>query len=121
MTRRATMNKQIESLKKYGVNIDETMKRFVNDEEFYLECMDMFFQDDSLEKLIKAIKENNNSVAFDAAHTLKGIVGNLGLEVLFEKVSTLVEELRDNRPINASKYLDEINEEYTKILNCINQ
>ncbi|HKK95663.1 MAG TPA: Hpt domain-containing protein [Anaerovoracaceae bacterium] len=109
------MGKRIENLRDYGIDFEEVMKRFVNDEAFYLECLDMFFQDDSMERLKESIEKKDTNAAFEAAHTLKGIVGNLGLKKLFEKVSMLVEELRLNKFDNANSMYQEIRSEYEVI------
>ena len=50
-----------------------------------------FLDDPSYGNLVKAVEEQNAEEAFRAAHTLKGICLNLGLDRLY-KVSALVNE-----------------------------
>ncbi|NCB93489.1 MAG: Hpt domain-containing protein [Clostridia bacterium] len=71
------------------------MERFVDDEEFYSDCLQSFMEEDpSFEGLGTALKEGKYSEAFDYAHTLKGVAGNLGLTPLFNAICGIVEPLR---------------------------
>ena len=47
--------------------------------------------------------------AFDAAHTLKGVLSNMGLTPLYDCVSAIVEPLREGR-------FDDTAEEYARLL-----
>lgn len=90
------MNQLFEVLERYGVNIQLTMERFVDDEDLYLTCLGMLIPDKNWEKLANALKVSDYNTAFEAAHTLKGIVGNLGLEPLYKRVCEIVAPLRAN-------------------------
>lgn len=83
-----------EKFEAYGGDYVTTMARFINNENMYLKFLDMLFQDENLEKLGKALEENDLQGAFEAAHTLKGVVGNMGLAPLFLAVCEIVEPLR---------------------------
>jgi HPt (histidine-containing phosphotransfer) domain-containing protein len=109
------MSKLTDALAEYGTDIEDVKKRFVNDEEFYRECLDMFLRDDSIEKLKVAIDNRDTQEAFNAAHTIKGIVGNLGLTPLFDAISDLVEDLRSDKMGNALKKYKNIDLEYEKV------
>ncbi|MBU3876048.1 Hpt domain-containing protein [Faecalicatena sp. AGMB00832] len=78
----------------YGGDYQATMARFVNKEDMYLKFLDMLFQDDNMQKLGEALEAGNMKSAFEAAHTLKGVVGNMGLAPLFTSVCTILEPLR---------------------------
>lgn len=79
---------------KYGADCTTVMARFMNNEALYLRLLGMLFQDDNLEKLCAALEVNDLSGAFEAAHTLKGVVGNLGLTPLYRALEKLAEPLR---------------------------
>lgn len=79
----------------YGGNYGITMERFVGNEAVYLRIFNMLFQDENMGKLGLALSENNLEAAFEAAHALKGVAGNLGLEPLYQAVCQLVEPLRN--------------------------
>lgn len=66
-----------------------------------------FLHDPSWDELHHAWKGNDVPAAFRAAHTLKGISANLGLDVLYKAASDLVEQLRitDTLPEDAALVL----------------
>ena len=78
----------------YGADYNSTMARFMGKEAMYVKCLDMLFKDDNLEKLGTALEQQDYEAAFAAAHTLKGVVGNMGLTPLFNAVCAIVESLR---------------------------
>lgn len=78
----------------YGADYQATMDRFMNNKAMYLRLLDMLFQDDTMRQLGAALEAGNLREAFDAAHTLKGVVGNMGLTPLSRAISAIVEPLR---------------------------
>ncbi|MCB6200470.1 Hpt domain-containing protein [Extibacter muris] len=78
----------------YGADYAGAMGRFMNNEGLYVRLLGMLFQDDNLENLGAALEMNDLGTAFEAAHTLKGVVGNLGLTPLYQALEKLVEPLR---------------------------
>lgn len=88
----------------YGADYKTTMVRFLGNETMYLKFLDMMFRDDNFQKLGDALKEGNYAEAFAAAHTLKGVVGNMGLTPYFEAVCAIVEPLRAGE--SRSDYLE---------------
>jgi len=86
-----------EKLSAVGVNWVEVMERFVDDEELYESCLLAFMEDDSFSGLELSLLQKDYAAAFDYAHTLKSVAGNLGLSEFFKVICTLVEALRNNR------------------------
>ncbi|MEG0894395.1 MAG: Hpt domain-containing protein, partial [Oscillospiraceae bacterium] len=76
------MNNFNKKLIEYGVPFTEVMERFVNDEELYCSCFQSFLEDSSFVALSTAIQLKDYNMAFEYAHTLKGVAGNLGLTPL---------------------------------------
>lgn len=91
----ATMQEILEA---YGVDYQTTMDRFMGNEKLYLRLLDMLFADTNLEKLGTALEAGDLPSAFEAAHTLKGVVGNMGLTPLYQAVCAIVEPLRAKAP-----------------------
>lgn len=83
-----------EKLIAMGVPYDEVMERFVYDEDFYFDYLHQFTRDQQMTLLEEALRDNRPEEAFQAAHTLKGLMGNLGLNFLVECIAPLVEMLR---------------------------
>lgn len=98
-----------ENLEAYGVDYQTTMNRFMGNEKMYLKLLNLLFQDDNLQKLGKALDEKNYTAAFEAAHTLKGVVGNMGLTPLYQEVCAIVE------PLRAKKHRDDYSVLYQNI------
>lgn len=78
----------------YGADYELTMSRFLGDETKYLRFLDLLFLDDNLQTLGDALAAGDLDGAFGAAHTLKGISGNLGLTPLYNAVCEIVAPLR---------------------------
>ena len=77
-----------------GVPYEEVMERFLEDEGFYFDYLHEFTRDSYFQLLEEALAEGQAVEAFHAAHTLKGLMSNLGLLPLVEAISPLVEVLR---------------------------
>lgn len=111
-----------EAFENYGGNYASTMPRFMNNETMYLKFMNMLFNDDNLNKLETAINENDLNGAFEAAHTLKGVVANMGLTPLYNAICVIVEPLRTrSQEADYAQILDEIKQEYAKLEELSNQ
>lgn len=78
----------------YGGDYQNTMERFMGNEAMYRRILDMLFKDDNLQKLGDTLEAGDLGGAFEAAHALKGVVGNMGLTPLYKAVCTIVEPLR---------------------------
>ncbi|MBS5062653.1 MAG: Hpt domain-containing protein [Hungatella hathewayi] len=100
----------------YGGDYDVTMSRFMGKETLYMKILGMMFQDENLKKLGTAIEENDLDAAFEAAHTLKGVAGNLGLTPFYDSVCRIVEPIRnrEEREDYARMY-QEIQDEFSRV------
>ena len=78
----------------YGADYDVTLRRFLGNESMYLRLLGLLPGDGNLEKLGAALDAGDLDRAFEAAHTLKGVAGNLGLAPFYEAVCAIVEPLR---------------------------
>ncbi|WP_418667229.1 Hpt domain-containing protein [Allofournierella sp.] len=87
-----------EAFQKYGADYETTMPRFMGSEQMYLKILAMLPRDENLHKLDRALQAGDYHAAFDAAHTLKGMAGNLGLTPLYEAVCAIIEPLRTGSP-----------------------
>lgn len=88
------MRTELEKLKSAGCDIDGALDRFLQDEEFYMECYEQVLLDENFEELGNALQTHQVEKAFDCAHALKGVIANMGLTPLFELVVAIVEPLR---------------------------
>ena len=74
-------------------------------EERVKKYLGMFLRDESFGKLQAAMESGDMGAAFAAAHTLKGVCGNLAFTRLRIVVSDLTEDLRNGRDIPHAKQL----------------
>ncbi len=88
------MSKLIDELTAMGCEMKGTMSRFLDDEEFYEECFSESLRGKDFEELGKALEEGRVDDAFKAAHTLKGMISNMGLTSMMDVVVPIVEALR---------------------------
>lgn len=90
----------IEELKNWGCDVEDAMTRFLDDEEFYVTCLYTMVQDPAYGRLGEALRAGDVQEAFEQAHTLKGVLSNMGLTPIYEIVIQLVEPLRNGNGDN---------------------
>ncbi|MBQ1312913.1 MAG: Hpt domain-containing protein, partial [Blautia sp.] len=83
-----------EKLKEYGADTEQGLGRCVNNESFYLRMVNMGLNDANFDKLKNAVNSGDVKEAFEAAHALKGVIGNLALTPIYTPLSKLTELLR---------------------------
>ena len=101
----------LDELAAYGANVEEGLSRCMGNEDFYLRLVGMAKSEGGFDQLEQALAENNLRAAFEAAHSLKGVLANLALTPLFEPVSEITELLRAETPMDYSELLEKINTE----------
>lgn len=84
----------LDDLRSMGVNVDEALKRCLDNEEFYFKMIDKCLNDDNFARLGQALDDGDMDQAFEYAHAIKGVVSNLSLTPLQEKISELTDLLR---------------------------
>ena len=84
----------LDTLKAYGANTAEGLRRCMNNESFYLRLVKKIPGDANFPKLYDAVDKGELDIAFEAAHALKGITGNLSLTPIFAPISEITEMLR---------------------------
>ena len=109
----------IRKLTDYGVDMNTTLDRFLDDKEFYIECIEAFLEETTFDDLENAIEEKDYTQAFAHAHNLKGVLSNLGLKPILEPTSILVEKLRDQEYDDVASDLSKILNERDKFLSLV--
>ena len=77
-----------------GGNYEDVLTR-LRSEKLVQKFIFKFLDDESHKNLHRALEEKNYEEAFRAAHTIKGVCQNLGLEQLYAASSKLADDLRD--------------------------
>ena len=106
----------------FGGNYEEVLNRLRADDRI-MRFLKMALNDGSYQLLIDSIDTNNADEAFRAAHTLKGVCGNLSITKLGESSSALCEYLREKRVIDDTvlAMLPKVKEDYELTINSIKQ
>ncbi len=84
-------------LEEGGADVETTLKRFMGNDAIYQKFLGKFPADPNYANLGIHIEAGAFEEAYKCAHALKGVVGNLGLTPIFNRVSELVEELRNKK------------------------
>ncbi len=84
----------LDVLKSLGVDTDKGLAMCMGNEALYLKLVNSVPTEKRFDDLAKAIDEGNLDAAFDAAHALKGVLGNLSLTPLYDKIAEITELLR---------------------------
>ena len=98
----------IETLKNFGADTDEGLARCFGMEDFYLKLVATVPDEGNFDRLAEAIRANDLDTAFECAHALKGVLGNLSLTPIYTPVSEMTEQLRAHAQADYSAGLDEI-------------
>ena len=98
----------IEALKEYGANVEEGLGRCLGNEAFYFRFITMAVGDANFERLRDAAAAGDFEAAFESAHALKGVLGNLSLTPLYDAVSAATELLRARTDMDYSEMVGEI-------------
>lgn len=102
------MSALLQELKSWGCDIDGAMERFIGDEELYETCLHTVLEDKAFAGLETALREGKTEEAFDCAHTLKGVLANMGLTPMLDIVVRIVEPLRAGRVENLLPLYEEL-------------
>lgn len=84
----------LEQLQAANVDTKGALERFIGNAELYIQFLDKFQSDETIELVHAAAEANNWDDLFFAAHTMKGMAGNLGLTRLYEASAETVRLLR---------------------------
>lgn len=102
-----------EILEQNGFDVQGALRRFINNDTLYQQCLNKFLDDASYGQLQEALKQGDCQTAFHKAHTMKGFVSNLGMVELYEAVSAVVEMLRAGN-MEVSQQMQALEEIYDK-------
>ena len=98
----------MEKLRDFGANAAEGLGRCMNNEAFYFRMIGLSIADSGFETLRQAVDAGDLDRAFEAAHALKGVLGNLSLTPLYQPASELTELLRAKTEADYAAYVTEL-------------
>ena len=105
-------------LKENGVDLNATMARFMGMEAMYKKFLFRFTDDPNYGELKKCMESGDVDKAYVAAHTLKGVAGNLGLGDLYASSAALADVLRQ-RGSRTEELFAKVTDNYHQICEVI--
>ena len=95
----------IDALKTYGADVNDGLARCMNNQDFYFRLIEKALEDKNFAALEDALANKDLPAAFEAAHSLKGVTGNLALTPIYSPILEMTELLREGKEIDYSDYL----------------
>ena len=102
------------------MDVEGALARFCGNSALYEKFLGKFLQDDNFKKIGAAVEAEDSQEMLIAAHTLKGVAGNLGLNGLMEACAEMVSQLRSNSMEGALAAYPAMKEKYEKVCEAIN-
>ena len=93
-------------LSEFGANVEEGLRRCVNNEALYLKLVEKTIRDPSFDELREAAEKGDLERGFELAHSLKGVTANLSLTPLFTPISEITELFRNRTEADYSPFID---------------
>ena len=104
-----------------GIDVDDALHRFMERDDLFVRFMKDYLEDDNLEKMKSSLAYGNVGDAFNYAHTLKGVAGNLSMKGMLKDLVPVVEILRIGSTEGIDDYIKAISDDNVKILDVINK
>lgn len=102
-----------------GINVDDALRRLMNNETLLVRVLLRFTNDTNFAALQKAVAEDRVQDAFVAAHTLKGVAGNLSIEPVYLLSSDITEALRAGDLQTARDAMPLLEEKYRAVITAL--
>ena len=100
----------VDKLQQFGADTKDGLGRCFGNEALYLRLTATIPAEANFDKLRDAISENDLDTAFEAAHALKGVLGNLSLTPLYDPIIEITELLRSRTQTDYQPLLTQIEE-----------
>ncbi len=105
----------VENLREFGADVDEGIKRCLDDESFYIDLVQSVIPDTRFEELEQLIADGDLDKAFEVAHALKGMYGNMSLKPIYDPVCEITEHLRGREKIDYTPFINEAKAQKQKL------
>lgn len=109
----------IEKIKAAGIDYDAGVRRFCGNAEKYERYLLKFFDDTTFADLHQSLTAARYDEAFNQAHTLKGVLGNLSIDVLYRRMCEVTELLRTHRTDDLAEKMAECEASYRSVEDAV--
>ena len=108
-----------EQLRRAGIDADGLLERFMGSEALAERFLKQFPSDCNMQQLTAALAAGDNQAALTAAHTLKGVCGNLSMNRLYELLTRQVAAMRADDWQGANALMPEITQAYRQVIQLL--
>lgn len=108
-------------LEQAGIDVEEAAARFMNNDGLMMRFLLKFPQDQNFENLRRALAAGDAEGAFKAAHTLKGVAGNLSLKEVYAQAAILSDTLRGGDLVTAAAQMPPLEAAYRRVVDALAQ
>ena len=106
----------LQALNEYGADTAQGLSRCMGNEAFYLRLVGMLAKDGHTQELADALARRDLDAAFDAAHSLKGVLANLALTPALTPILEITEDLRARKDMDYQPLMDRIQTEMGRLM-----
>lgn len=106
----------IDSLREFGADVDTGLARCLGKEDFYLRMVGLALKDTRFTSIKEELDARNFAAAFEMAHALKGVIGNLALTPVYEPIAEMTELLRARTDMDYAPLYEKMKNNYEKLL-----
>lgn len=99
-----------------GIDYDNALRRFAGKEVLYEKYLVKFKEDNHLELALEAKEKENYEEMLKAIHTMKGVVGTLGMTALFQACAVVVNAIRAKELDNMDELVENVKKEHAKMI-----
>ncbi len=103
-------------LEAYGIDYTDAIDRFGGSADFYEKLALRYLDDSNYVNLVAAMEAEDYDAAYKAAHSLKGVSGNLSFARLFKVAAAASDALYQGEPQAAATLMPELKEAHEQVL-----
>lgn len=112
----AKQHELISALSSYGIDYTDAMDRMDNNAELYKKLALKYLDNSCLADLIAALETKDYDEGYKAAHSLKGVAGNLSFSTLFDAASAMSAALYQGEYQAAEGMLEDVKAANDKVI-----
>lgn len=111
----------LDLLREAGVDVEDGLRRFMNNEAMFEKYLKKFLDNDLYEPLVEEMSKEplQTREAFERAHALKGVCANLSMSSVMEVLHPMVEKLRVGETEGVIEALPQLQQRYDRVMEAI--
>lgn len=114
-------NKLFIALKEHNVDIEETISRFMGNEELYIKFLKRYPDEDKITPVVEAAAAKDFDKLVSAAHKLKGVSANLGMNGIAQMAGNIEMNAKSQSPDDPDAAVAELKTEYDMVCRMIRE